>query len=201
MIQQRIGIFGGAFDPPHNAHVAMAEAAMAQFQLETLHIMPTGDAWHKARDLSSGIHRAEMARLAFGHLPGVTVNHMELLRQGPSYTIDTLKSLALQYPGAQLFLFVGEDQGKALGTWREIEEISRRAIICVAEREILGMPSPSGPVVPSHDIPTQVLKLPHLPHSATEVRSRVAHGLPIDALVPKTVALYIQRHHLYQPAR
>ena len=198
MKPQRIGILGGAFDPPHVAHVAMAEAALAQFQLDALLIIPTGDAWHKARDLSSGSHRAEMAKLAFGHLPGVTINDMELARQGPSYTVDTLRSLALQYPGAEFFLFIGEDQGKALGTWREIEEISRRAIICVAERE---MSSPLGPDVPSHDIPTQVLKLPHLPHSATEVRARVAHGQPIDALVPKTVALYIQRHHLYQPER
>ena len=198
MKPQRIGILGGAFDPPHVAHVAMAEAALAQFQLDALLIIPTGDAWHKARDLSSGSHRAEMAKLAFGHLPGVTINDMELARQGPSYTVDTLRSLALQYPGAEFFLFIGEDQGKALGTWREIEEISRRAIICVAERE---MPSPLGPDVPSHDIPTQVLKLPHLPHSATEVRARVAHGQPIDALVPKPVALYIQRHHLYQPER
>ena len=198
MKPQRIGILGGAFDPPHVAHVAMAEAALAQFQLDALLIIPTGDAWHKARDLSSGSHRAEMAKLAFGNLPGVTINDMELARQGPSYTVDTLRSLALQYPGAEFFLFIGEDQGKALGTWREIEEISRRAIICVAERE---MPSPLGPDVPSHDIPTQVLKLPHLPHSATEVRARVAHGQPIDALVPKTVALYIQRHHLYQPER
>ena len=198
MKPQRIGILGGAFDPPHVAHVAMAEAALAQFQLDVLLIIPTGDAWHKARDLSSGSHRAEMAKLAFGHLPGVIINDMELARQGPSYTVDTLRSLALQYPGAEFFLLIGEDQGKALGTWREIEEISRRAIICVAERD---MPSPLGPDVPSHDIPTQVLKLPHLPHSATEVRARVAHGQPIDALVPKTVALYIYCHHLYQPAR
>ena len=179
----------------------MAEAALSQFQLDALHIVPTGNAWHKVRDLSSAHHRAEMARLAFGHLPGAWVNEMELEREGPSYTIDTLRSLHLQYPDAQFFLFVGEDQGKALGTWREIEEIARRAIICVAEREMPGMPSPSGPVVPSHDIPTQALKLPQLPHSATEVRARVAHGQSIDALVPKTVALYIYRHHLYQPAR
>ena len=179
----------------------MADAALAQFHLDALHIIPTGDAWHKPRDLSDAAHRAEMARLAFGPLADVTVNELEINRQGPSYTIDTLRSLHLQYPDAQFFLFVGEDQGKALGTWREIEEIARRAIICVAEREMPGMPSPSGPVVPSHDIPTQALKLPQLPHSATEVRARVAHGQSIDALVPKTVALYIYRHHLYQPAR
>jgi nicotinate-nucleotide adenylyltransferase len=198
LTQQRIGILGGAFDPPHNAHVAMAEAALAQYQLDALHIIPTGNAWHKTRNLSPGAARADMARLAFGHLAGVVVNDIELQRQGPSYTINTLQSLELQCPGAQFFIFVGEDQGKALGTWREIEEVSRRAIICVAERE---MPGPPDSVVPSHAFPTQALKLPQLPHSATEVRARVAHGQAIDALVPKTVALYIYRHHLYQPAR
>ena len=195
---QRIGIFGGAFDPPHNAHVAMAEAAIAQFNLDALRVIPTGDAWHKPRDLSSGVHRAEMARLAFGHLSKVSIEEIELLRQGPSYTIDTLKALSQEAPEAQFFLFIGEDQGKALGTWREIEEIAQRAIICVAERE---MPSLSGLEVPSHHIPTQDLKLPHLPHSATQVRERVAQGQAIDHLVPEPVALYIQRHHLYLPDR
>ena len=195
---QRIGILGGAFDPPHNAHVAMAEAAIAQFNLDTLRVIPTGDAWHKPRDLSSGVHRAEMARLAFGHLSQVSIDEIELLRQGPSYTIDTLRALSQQTPEAQFFLFIGEDQGKALGTWREIEEIAQRAIICVAERELPGL---SGLEVPSHHIPTQVLNLPHLPHSATQVRERVAQGQAIDNLVPEPVALYIQRHHLYLPDR
>ncbi len=198
MTVKRIGILGGAFDPPHLAHVAMAEAAMAQFQLDELRVIPTGDAWHKTRDLSPAEHRLAMARLAFGHLKQVVVDESELNRQGPSFTIDTLKDLTAQHPTAQFFIFVGEDQGKALGTWREIEEISRQAIICVAQRQI---PELTNTDVSSHDIPTQALKLPNLPHSATEVRARVAHGQPIDALVPQTVALYIHRHHLYQPSR
>jgi nicotinate-nucleotide adenylyltransferase len=196
--QRRIGILGGAFDPPHLAHVAMAEAAIAQFQLAELRVIPTGDAWHKPRELSEGHHRVEMSRLAFGHLPQVVVDDMELRREGPSYTIDTLQALVARNPSAQFYLVIGQDQGKALGTWRQIEQIAQRAIICVAERETSG--SSEAPV-PRHDIPTQVLKLAQLPHSATEVRARVAHGQPIDALVPKTVALYIQRHHLYQPVR
>ena len=195
---QRIGILGGAFDPPHNAHVAMAEAALAQFSLDELRVIPTGDAWHKPRDLSSGVHRAEMARLAFGHLSKVKIDEIELCRQGPSYTIDTLRALKDQLPEAQLFLFIGADQGKSLATWREIKEIAQSAIICVAEREIPGLPES---VVPSHDIPTQALKLPVLPHSATQVRARVAQGQTIDTLVPKPVALYIQCHHLYLPSR
>ena len=128
----------------------------------------------------------------------VRVDDLELKRQGPSFTVETLRDLQLQLPEAQFFLFVGEDQGKALGTWHEIEEIARRAIICVAERE---MSEFSDSDAPSHDIPTQALKLPNLPHSATQVRARVAQGQAIDALVPPTVALYIQSHHLYQPAR
>ena len=176
----------------------MAEAAIAQYQLDELRIIPTGEAWHKPRALSKGVYRFEMAQLAFGHLPQVKVDDTELKRQGPSFTIETLRDLQLQLPEAQFFLFVGEDQGKSLGTWHEIKEIVERAIICVAERE---MSEPTGPDASSHDIPTQTLKLPPLPHSATEVRTRVAHGRPIGALVPKAVALYIDRHHLYQLAR
>jgi nicotinate-nucleotide adenylyltransferase len=195
---QRIGILGGAFDPPHNAHVAVAEAAISQYDLDQLRVIPTGDAWHKSRNLSSGQHRAAMARLAFDRLPKVLVDEMELNREGPSYTIDTLRALVMQSPMAQFFIFIGEDQGKALGTWREIEEIAQRAIICVADRDL---PVSSRAPISSHAIPTQALKLPNLPHSATEIRARVASGQPIDALVSKPVALYIQRHHLYQPAR
>ena len=198
MTLQRIGILGGAFDPPHKAHVAMAEAAIAQFYLDELIVIPTGNAWHKPRDLSSGEHRAAMARLAFSHLRQARVDEIELHREGPSYTIDTLRSLADQFTDAQFFLLIGEDQGKALATWREIGEIAQRAIICVADREMSEL---SDSAAPSHDIPTQALKLPNLPHSATQIRERVAQGQVIDALVPPTVALYIQSHHLYQPAR
>jgi len=195
---QRIGILGGAFDPPHVAHVAMAEAAIAQFLLDELIVVPTGKAWHKPRDLSSGEHRVAMARLAFSHLRQARVDEIELHRGGPSYTVDTLRSFSDQYPSAQFFLLIGEDQAKALSTWHEIGEIAQRAIICVAERQ---MSEFSDANAPSHDIPTQALKLPNLPHSATQVRARVAQGQAIDALVPPTVALYIQSHHLYQPAR
>ena len=176
----------------------MAEAAMAQLHLDELRVIPTGDAWHKPRQLSSGHHRAEMSRLAFGHLPQVVVDDIELRRVGPSYTIDTLQDLMALHPSAQFFIVIGADQAKALGTWREIDQIAQRAIICVAEREAA---ETSDATVPRHDIPTQVLKLAQLPHSATEVRARVANGQPIDALVSKPVALYIQRHHLYLPER
>jgi len=195
---QRIGILGGAFDPPHQAHVAMAEAAIAQYQLDELRIIPTGEAWHKSRHLSSAEHREAMTRLAFGQLPKVVIDCVELHRVGPSYTIDTLKVLSAQHPLAQFFLFIGEDQDKALASWHRIEEIAQRAIICVAERDMV---EPNDLIASGHNLPTLPLKLPNLPHSATEVRARVARGQSIDALVPPNVAMYIQRHHLYQPER
>jgi len=176
----------------------MAEAAIEQFQLDELLVIPTGNAWHKPRDLSSGEHRLAMAKLAFSQVSRVRVDEMELRRDGPSYTIETLRALSDQFLGAQFFLFIGADQGKALATWQEIGEIAQRAIICVAERQAS---ESIEPVAASHDIPTHPLKLPNLPHSAAEVRARVAQGQPIDALVSPTVALYIQSHHLYQPAR
>ena len=81
---QRIGVFGGAFDPPHNAHVALAQAALEQFGLDMLYVIPTGQAWHKARVLSAPEHRLAMTRLAFAGMPRVRVDERELQRAGPS---------------------------------------------------------------------------------------------------------------------
>jgi nicotinate (nicotinamide) nucleotide adenylyltransferase len=131
---QRIGIFGGAFDPPHKAHVAMAEAAIAQFHLDELFVVPTGNAWHKPRDLSSGEHRAAMARLAFSHLRHARVDEIELHREGASYTIDTIDALQREQPGAELFLVMGADQWAAFTTWRQWQAIAGKARLCVAER-------------------------------------------------------------------
>ena len=88
--RQRLGMFGGAFDPPHNAHVTLAGVAVDQLALDELRIFPTGQAWHKARPLSPSVHRLAMARLAFQGLPRVVVDPRELEREGPTYTVDTL---------------------------------------------------------------------------------------------------------------
>ena len=74
----RIGLFGGAFDPPHNAHVALAQAALTQLSLNVLHVLPTGDAWHKPRDLTPGFHRLAMCQQAFESFPNVVVDDLEL---------------------------------------------------------------------------------------------------------------------------
>ena len=84
---RRIGVFGGAFDPPHNAHVALVRAALSQLALDAFFVFPTGQAWHKPRALSPAADRLEMARLAFSDCPAVTVDQREMLRPGPTYKI------------------------------------------------------------------------------------------------------------------
>ncbi|RZI77063.1 MAG: nicotinate-nicotinamide nucleotide adenylyltransferase, partial [Rubrivivax sp.] len=86
-------MFGGAFDPPHRAHRALAETALDQLDLDVLHILPTGQAWHKSRTLTPARDRVAMCQLAFGDLPRLVLDEREIHREGPSYTADTLSEL------------------------------------------------------------------------------------------------------------
>jgi nicotinate-nucleotide adenylyltransferase len=193
-----MGVFGGAFDPPHTAHVALAQTAIAELQLDELRIIPTGQAWHKARPLSPAQHRLAMAQLAFAPLPSVVVDPRETQRAGPSYTVDTLRELRAQWPDADLFLILGGDQARALPTWREWEEILRLAIICVAEREDLTGASPQFIAPKSHESRFRRLQMPVMPVSATDIRARIATHQCVVPLVFEPVARYIDDHHLYQ---
>lgn len=197
---RRLGLFGGAFDPPHVAHVALARAAVSQLALDELRVCPTGRAWHKSRPLSDAHHRLAMAQRAFSDVPGVVVDDRELRRDGPTYTVDTLRELHLEHPQDTLVLVIGADQADTFDQWRESDEIARLAIISVAVRPRADEPAgtvdasrlPGGQWVPIY--------LPPLSVSATDIRARRASGLGIDHLVPASVARYIDQHHLYLPA-
>lgn len=196
--RRRVGLFGGAFDPPHEAHVALARAAVEQLGLDELRVLPTGQAWHKARDLSSAEHRLAMARMAFAGVPHATVDERELHRQGPTYTVDTLRELRREHPGAELVLVIGADQAEALHRWRESAELPKLATIAIAERA-----RPAGSPVPfdASDIPGrrwEAVELPPMPISATAIRQRVAAGEGIAHLVPEGVARYIDQQQLYR---
>lgn len=199
---QRIGVFGGAFDPPHNAHVALAQAALAQFGLDSLYVIPTGQAWHKARALSAPGHRLAMTRLAFQDLPRVRVDDRELQRTGPTFTIDTLQALQAENPQAQLYLFLGADQFAAFKQWHRWQEILDVAIICIADRA-QSMPAQNQiDACPGRKQRFFTLELPLMAVSATQIRQLMASGVAtagkIDRLVPEPVARYISAHQLYR---
>ena len=194
---RRLGVFGGAFDPPHLAHVALARVAIEQLELDALCVIPTGQAWHKTRTLSPAEHRLSMARLAFSSDSKVFVDDRETRRAGPTYTIDTLNALKAEKPLAHLFLIIGADQARSLTTWHRWQEVVQSATICVAERDSPCLPD--GEIAPLNALKGGFLRLemPSNPISATAIRARVANSEPIAALVGEPVARYIAQHHLY----
>ncbi|RYY81026.1 MAG: nicotinate (nicotinamide) nucleotide adenylyltransferase [Comamonadaceae bacterium] len=204
IVAPRIGVFGGAFDPPHNAHVALAHAALDQAMLQELRIFPTGRAWHKARALTGGEDRLAMSRLAFGGLPRTAVDAREVLRDGPTYTLDTLRELQAEQPDAQLVLIMGADQARALPGWHGWQVILSIAIISVAHRAMqtgatARFDPKSLPGLPP-GAQFESLELPAMDTSATDIRQRIARGDDVSALVPPAVARYIDQHLLYRSA-
>ena len=193
----RVGIFGGAFDPPHLAHVALVRQAIDQLALDELRVVPTGEAWHKARPLSAAHHRLAMASLAFAGLPKVVVDDRETRRAGPSYTIDTLREIKAQSPLAELFLVIGADQARKLTTWHLWQELVQTATICVAERD--SALESGAAFIPPESLKSRfvALKLPLNPVSATTIRALVAMRQVVSTLVGEPVARYIAQYHLY----
>lgn len=194
----RIGVFGGAFDPPHRGHVALAKAAIAQLHLDRLMVIPTGHAWHKAHGLSAPAHRLAMTRLTFADMPTVQVDDRETTRPGASYTVDTLRELRSENPGAEFYLLIGEDQARALQTWHAWEQLPSLAIICVAARaDSTGAKDPLDALSAAPPGLT-ALNMPPEAVSATEIRHRAALGESIAPLVFEPVARYIDQHLLYR---
>jgi len=191
-------MFGGAFDPPHNAHVALVQAALAQLGLAELRIFPTGDAWHKERALSAGEHRLAMARLAFEGLSGAVVDDRELRRAGPTYTLDTLRELQRARPTDELVLIMGADQAASLPRWHGWREILGMAVIAVAQRPGTDAfdPATLGGLPPGARF--DALAIAPMDTSATHIRTQAGQGQDLSRLVPPAVARYIDQHHLYR---
>ena len=192
---RRIGVFGGAFDPPHQGHVQLLQSAIAQLNLDTVLVIPTGEAWHKERGLTSVAHRLAMAQLAFGHLPQVQVDAREVARTGPSYTVDTLTELHAEHPGATFYLLMGQDQWSRFRSWRRPDDVAALAIICVAFR---ADPAWAQADSKATIAPPLSIAMPAVGASSTAIRSAVARHEGIDGLVFAPVARYIEQHHLYQ---
>jgi nicotinate-nucleotide adenylyltransferase len=190
----RIGIFGGSFDPVHNAHVALARLALEELMLDELRWVPAGHAWQKARPLTDAVHREAMLRLAIEGKPRFTVARLELDRGGASFTLDTVRAMQAAQPGAQWFLVIGQDQYAGFHTWQGWQELLTRVTLAVAQR------SGAGAAVDEQvkRVALQVVALPMMNVSSTDIRARVRAGQGIDDLVPPAVARYIEEHNLYR---
>ena len=201
MSLQRLGLFGGSFDPVHIAHVVLAQVALTQLKLDAVRWVPAGQPWQKARELATPAHRAAMVQLAIDHEPRFTLERCELDRTGPSYTLDTVRELQAATPGAQWFLIIGQDQYAGLYSWRDWKALLQLVTLAVAMR-------PGAPTQVNAEVEAEVERVGHEPValpmmdiSSTEIRERVASGQGIDRLVPAAVARYIDRHHLYRGER
>jgi nicotinate-nucleotide adenylyltransferase len=195
----RIGIYGGAFDPPHLAHEALAQAAITQYALNELRIMPTGLAWHKSSALTAAEHRIVMSQLAFVDIPQASIDARETLRSGATYTIDTLLEIRAENPQAKLFLLMGQDQLTFFPQWHRYQEILQIATLLVAFRAD-SMPA-SGQKDHGNQGKIQHSSIHMLasPISATQIRQLCSHSQAIDHLVKPSVARYIAEHRLYLP--
>jgi nicotinate-nucleotide adenylyltransferase len=191
---KRVGLFGGSFDPVHNAHVALATLALAQLGLDEVRWIPVGQPSQKTRKLSAAVDREAMVRLAIAGEPRFVVDRIELRRRGVSYTLDTVRELDAAEPGNEWVLILGQDQYATLHTWRDWRELVARVTLAIANRpDIDAAPNPQIACVPH-----QMVSLPMMDVSSTEVRRRVAAGESIASLVPPAVASYIERRRLYR---
>jgi len=188
---ERLGVFGGTFDPVHVGHLVAAQEARAALGLDRVLLVVAGDPWQK----SGGVHapaavRLEMVEAAVHGIPGLEASAIELDRPGPSYTADTLAALASNR--RELFLVVGDDVASHLDTWVRIDEVRNLASLVVVRRagEVGRWAVPDGWRV-------ERVTMPRLEVSSTDVRRRVALGLPIDFVVPPGAVRIIADRGLY----
>jgi nicotinate-nucleotide adenylyltransferase len=191
---KRIGLFGGTFDPVHTAHVALARQALDALALDELRWIPAGQPWQKARQLAAPQHREAMVRLAIEGESRFTLDRCELKRQGPSFTLDTVRELQAKEPGNEWFLILGQDQYAGLHTWRDWRELLSRVTLAIANRPGV-TPAPHPDV---QKVPHQMVPLPMMDVSSTAIRGRIAEGEGVTELVPPAVARYIDQNDLYR---
>ncbi len=193
---KRAGLLGGTFDPVHNGHVALAKAALAQLGLNHIRWMPAGSPWQKQQQPASHLHRVAMLQLAVDVEAHHVIDERELHRAGPSYTVDTLEALALDFPSTQWHLIIGQDQLARLPTWHRWQEVVKRVALAVVARDG-HMPHPDDDVLAA-GANVRVVTMQPMAISSSGIRARLQQGQAIDDLVPEGVARYIDRHGLYR---
>lgn len=195
----RVGILGGAFNPPHIGHLVCAQEALVQLELDRVVFVPVGEAPHRELEDDPGAEaRLEMLELAIDGDERFATSRIEIEREGPSYTVDTLEQLRAEAPGDELFLILGGDQAAALAGWHEPEQVLERATVAVLERLSWGRNAIGikiGRLRGAEAV--RYLDMPLMQVSSSMVRRRVRKGLAIRYLVPDRVASYIEANDLY----
>lgn len=188
----RIGLYGGSFDPVHLGHVLVAQAAREEAALDRVVFIPAAQSPFKPEQkVSPGHLRAQMLRLALAGLPWCAVDILELERGGVSYTIDTVRHYAGLFPGAELHYIIGADHVPFLPKWRSAADLARLL-------EFLVIPRPGQPEAPFPEgFHGKTLQGFPIAISASQIRDRVQHGLPVDLLVGPAVGEAIRHNHLY----
>ncbi len=195
----RIGFLGGTFNPPHLGHLVCAQEALVRLGLDEVLFVPARVPPHKAVEDEPGAeHRLELCRRAVGRDGRFAICGLEMEREGPSYTVDTLEELHVQNPDSELFLIVGGDVAAGLPRWRSPERVLSLATLAIARRRgtarravqtaLAGLPGAER---------STFLQMPWIGVSSTMVRRRVHAGEPIRYMVPDDVAEYIDQHDLY----
>ena len=195
----RLGILGGTFNPPHLGHLVCAQEAHSQLGLDRVLFVPARIPPHKPVEHEPGPeHRLEMCRLAVAGDGRFAVSDMELQREGPSFTVDTLKALSTQVPQDELVLILGGDIAAGLTEWHEPEQVLELATVAIAERR--GTPRDAVDRTLAQltgGDRARFFAMPRIEVSSTMLRRRVSPGQPIRYFVPDQVEEYIQRHGLY----
>ncbi|HEV7936676.1 MAG TPA: nicotinate (nicotinamide) nucleotide adenylyltransferase [Solirubrobacteraceae bacterium] len=197
--RERLGILGGMFNPPTVGHLALARAAASSLGLRRVLLTPVLIPPHKPAKWDPGAeHRLRMCRLAIDDDPRLGVCTLELERPGPSYTIDTLRSIHASDPDAELILIVGADMASTLAAWREPREILKLARLAMAERDDTSRHDVLSALAQiDGEMRAEFVDMPRLNVSSSLVRKRLTAGEPIDGLVGAEVAAYIAEHELY----
>jgi nicotinate-nucleotide adenylyltransferase len=190
-MRERLGIFGGTFDPIHVAHVVAAVEARRALGLDRVLLVPAGDPWQKRGQVSApAADRLAMVGAAIEGIDGLEVCGVEVERSGPSYTADTLEALA--GPDRELFLVVGADVAATMPTWAGVERIPDLATLVVVDRA-----GAADDDAPRNGWRVEHVTIPQLDVSSTELRARAARGWPLDGLVPPGVVRIIRERNLY----
>ena len=197
----RLGVLGGTFDPPHVGHLILAEEARLALELDQVLFVPAGAPWRKAgRELSPREDRLAMVQLAVGDSPHFSVSILEIEREGPSYTAETLAALRQQLADdSEVFFILGQDSLADLPNWRQPQRIISLARLAVAVRSDCEAAKADAleKEVPGISQRLVWLDMPRIDISSTAVRDRVRQGLPIRYWVPPAVEEYIRQHGLY----